>query len=145
MELFCRVTEMGFVPLDDTDYEVKKKLHLGTDVCVRISMPRNLRFHRKFMALLRLTVDNMRESVQKDLNIYNVDALLAAVKIDMGYYDTFKVGNRYVIKLRSISFAKMDETQFGHFYDLAVTDILNRYLMGTNRNALLQEVEEFYS
>ena len=105
-------------------------------------MPRNLRFHKKFMALLRLTLDNLPEDIQQSMHIYSIEAMLAAVKIDLGYYDTVQVSGRNVVKLRSISFARMDETAFGRFYDLAVTDILNNYLQGADRNLLLQEVEE---
>mgnify|MGYP000322267384 CR=1 FL=1 len=142
MDFFCRVTPAGLVPLDDMDWEQKKQLRLGSDVRVHITMPRNLRFHKKFMALLRLTLDNLPEDIQQSMHIYSIEAMLAAVKIDLGYYDTVQVSSRNVVKLRSISFAKMDEAAFERFYDLAVTDILNNYLQGADRNLLLQEVEE---
>ncbi|WP_462375948.1 DUF1367 family protein [Segatella buccae] len=142
MDFFCRVTPAGLVPLDDMDWEQKKQLRLGSDVRVHITMPRNLRFHKKFMALLRLTLDNLPEDIQQSMHIYSIEAMLAAVKIDLGYYDTVQVSGRNVVKLRSISFAKMDEAAFERFYDLAVTDILNNYLQGADRNLLLQEVEE---
>ena len=138
MDFFCRVTPAGLVPLDDMDWEQKKQLRLGSDVRVHITMPRNLRFHKKFMALLRLTLDNLPEDIQQSMHIYSIEAM----KIDLGYYDTVQVSGRNVVKLRSISFAKMDETAFERFYDLAVTDILNNYLQGADRNLLLQEVEE---
>jgi hypothetical protein len=143
MDFFCRVTEKGLVPLDDNDWEVKKQLKLGSDVQVRVVMPRNIKFHRKFFALLNLTLDNLQEEVQNRLHIYSIETLLAAIKIDLGYYDTVNVGGRYVIRLRSISFGKMDETAFEKFYDNAVTNILNNYLKGTDRNQLLQEVQSF--
>lgn len=142
MDFFCRVTPAGLVPLDDMDWEQKKQLRLGSDVRVHITMPRNLRFHKKFMALLRLTLDNLPEDIQQSMHIYSIEAMLAAVKIDLGYYDTVQVSGGNVVKLRSISFARMDEAAFERFYDLAVTDILNNYLQGADRNLLLQEVEE---
>jgi hypothetical protein len=143
MDFFCRVTENGLVPLDDNDWEVKKQLKLGSDVHVRVAMPRNIKFHRKFFALLNLTLDNLPEVLQNDLHIYNLESLLVAIKIDLGYFSTVNVTGRYVVKLRSISFAKMDEAAFEKFYDIAVTDILNNYLKGTDRNQLLQEVQSF--
>lgn len=143
MDFFCRVTEKGLVPLDDNDWEVKKQLKLGSDVQVRVVMPRNIKFHRKFFALLNLTLDNLPEVLQNKLHIYNIESLLAAIKIDLGYFNTVNVTGRYVVKLRSISFAKMDEAAFEKFYDIAVTNILNNYLKGTDRNQLLQEVQSF--
>ena len=143
MDFFCRVTENGLVPLDDNDWEVKKQLKLGSDVHVLVAMPRNIKFHRKFFALLNLTLDNLPEVLQNELHIYNIESLLAAIKIDLGYFNTVNVTGRYVVKLRSISFAKMDEAAFEKFYDNAVTNILNNYLKGTDRNQLLQEVQSF--
>lgn len=145
MDFYCRVTSKGLVPMDETDWEIAKQLRLGQDVKVHISMPRNIKFHRKFFALLNLTFDNLPEQIQKELHIFSIETLLVAIKIDLGYYDWINVAGRNVVKLRSISFAKMDEVQFEHFYDLAVTDILSNYLRGTDRNALLQEVEKFIS
>lgn len=145
MDFYCKVTSTGLVPLDAGDLQQYKKLSLGSDVRVRVTMPRNIRFHRKFFALLQLVFDNLPEDLQHDRNIYSVEALLAAIKIDMGYYSNVRVSGRNVIKLRSISFAKMDEAQFSRFYDLAVTHILHSYLPGTDRNVLLQEVEQFIS
>lgn len=97
MDLFCRVTPAGLVPLDDMDWEQKKQLRLGSDVRVHITMPRNLRFHKKFMALLRLTLDNLPEDIQQSMRIYSIEAMLAAVKIDLGYYDTVQVSGRNVV------------------------------------------------
>ena len=145
MDFYCRVTPSGLVPTDDADWEVARQLRIGTDVKVHVSRPRNIKFHRKFFALLKLTFDNLPEKLQASHKIYSIEAMLAAVKIDLGYYDTIKVAGRNTVKLRSISFAQMDETQFERFYDLAVTDILSNYLRGTDRNALLQEVEQFIS
>lgn len=145
MDFYCKVTSLGLVPLDDGDLQQYRQLTLDSDVRVHLTMPRNLRFHRKFFALLQLVLENIPEPLQHQRAIYSVETLLAAIKIDMGYFATVKVAGRSVIKLRSISFAKMDEAQFERFYDLAVTDILNNYLPGTSRNALLQEVEQFIS
>ena len=143
MDIFCRVTDMGLVPLDDVDFEAKKRLKIGSNVKCSITQPRNIGFHKKFFALLTLTFDNLPETVQQQTNIYSIEAMLTAIKIDLGYFDIVNVNGNNVVKLRSISFSQMDETQFERFYDLSVTTILNNYLVGTNRNDLLQEVKEF--
>ena len=61
----------------------------------------------------------------------------------MGYYEVFRLNGKEVYQTKSISFAKMDQTEFEQFYDRAVTIIINKYLCGVNRQQLLQEVEEF--
>lgn len=145
MDFFCRVTPTGLVPLDEVDAEKKAQLRLGSDVRVSVTRPRNIGFHRKFFALLSITVSNLPEHIAASLHIYNVETMLAAVKIDLGYFDTLSVAGRDIIRLRSISFTKMSADEFQRFYDLAVTDILNNYLRGTDKEELLQEVEQFIS
>ena len=135
----------GLVPLDDMDWEVKKQLRLGTDVRVHVTMPRNIKFHRKFFALLNITIDNLPEATQQQLRITTTNRLLDVLKIRMGFYDIVQIDGRNVLELHSISFAKMDEYAFGKFYDQAVTEILSFFLQGTDRNELLQEVEQFIS
>lgn len=143
MKFYCRVTPQGLIPLDDIDFEAKKKLRPGSDVLVQVSMPRNIRFHRKFFALLHIVLDNLPKQLQKKLHVYSVETLLAAIKIDLGYFDTFNVDGRDVVKLRSISFAKMSEGQFAVFYDRAVAYVLSRLIPGTDRADLIQAVEQF--
>jgi hypothetical protein len=143
MDLYCRVTETGLVPLGEMDWELKKLLKVGTDVKVRVSRPRNIKFHHKFFALLQLTLDNLPEKLQADKGIYSLESLLAALKIDLGYFTTSKINGCEVVKLCSISFASMSQQDFERFYDLSITCILNNYLRGTNRKDLEQEVEAF--
>lgn len=145
MELYCRVTPTGFVPLDDIDWEKKRQLRLDSDVRVRITKPRNIRFHRKFFALLNIAFDNLPEQVQQNRKIDSIEKLLSLIKIHLGYYNVVKIDGRDVIDLHSIIFAKMDETDFRIFYDRAVSDILQCFLQGTDRNDLIQEVEDFIS
>ena len=149
MEFYCRVLPEGLVPLDDVDWNEKNKLGIGKDVKVHITNPRNLKFHRKFMALLTIVYDNLPEKFcnpeDGEHYIGNLSSLLSAIKIDLGYCEIFRVDGKLIYKPKSISFGKMDQSEFEHFYDRAVTDILKKYLCGTNRNLLLQEVEAFIS
>ena len=145
MDFYCKVTSIGLVPLDDNDLQQKKRLRLGSEVRVHVTLPRNIKFHRKFFALLNIVFNNLPEDIQRCTNIYSVESLLTAIKIDMGYFDTTTVKRYKVVRTKSISFAAMDEAQFSKFYDNAVTDILTNYLPGTDRNDLLNEVSEFIS
>lgn len=147
MDFYCCVKPEGLVPLDDIDWSEKNKLGIGREVKVHITMPRNLKFHRKFMALLTIVCDNLPEKFTNSENsgsyIGNLSSLLTAIKIDMGYYEVFRLNGKEVYQTKSISFAKMDQTEFEQFYDRAITTIINKYLCGVNRQQLLQEVEEF--
>ena len=145
MEFYCRVTATGLVPLDEFDAEQKSKLRLDSDVKVKVSYPRNLEFHRKLMALCRITADNLPHAIAEERHIYNTETMLAAIKIDLGMFDVVDVAGRSIVRLHSISFAKMDESEFERFYDRAVTDILENYLIGADREELKEEVKQFIS
>ena len=99
MDFFCRVLPEGLVPLDDADWNEKRKLGIGKDVKVHITIPRNLKFHRKFMALLTIVYDNLPEKFSNphDPNNYigNLSSLLAAIKKDLGYCDIFRVNGEW--------------------------------------------------
>lgn len=143
MEILCRVTAQGLVPMYDSDYEEKKQLSVGETVLCTIKKPRNYEFHKKFFALVRLTLDNLPEQMVSALGIYNEADMLNCLKLDLGLYDVFRYGSRQLIKPRSISFAAMDETEFHKFYDRCVDIILQTYLRGTDRHSLLEEIERF--
>ena len=112
MKLYCTVTEYGLTPYDDNDLQLFRRLKRGAVVKVETRAPRNLRFHRKFFALMRVTFDK----------------LLMLLKMDMGCYDVVEIGEHRFIKPHSIIFAEMDETEFSEFYNKALTCILNNYL-----------------
>ena len=62
MDIYCRVTDIGLVPMYDSDLDEKHRLRIGDNVLCTIKRPRNYEFHKKYFALLRLTVANFRTS-----------------------------------------------------------------------------------
>lgn len=52
MKLYLLNTREGLKPMYDEDYDEKKKLKIGEVYEAEIRQPRNLRFHRKYFALL---------------------------------------------------------------------------------------------
>lgn len=143
MKVYCRVTDYGLVPLYDSDYEEKKKLKPGDTVLCEIKRPRNYEFLKKFFALIRLTFDNLPEHLHHALSIYSEEDMLTSLKLDLGLCTTVRYGMREVIKEGSISFAAMDESEFERFYNRCIDMILHRYLRGTDRKALMEEIERF--
>lgn len=143
MKIYCRVTPTGLVPLDDNDWQQSRRLRQGSDVCCTITQPRNLRFHRKFFALLAITFDNLPERLQQSAGLTTIEALLSAIKFDLGHFDVVRIRGHDYIRPRSISFAQMSQPAFEHFYNAAVALILARYLPGTSPDALHEQVAQF--
>lgn len=144
MDIYCRVTPYGLVPLYDSDHDLKRRLRVGSTVRCRISQPRNYEFHKKFFALLRLTCDNLPLPLVERWNIRSVDDMLRRFKRDLGLFTSTvnELGERE-IEYRSISFAAMDEEEFGRFYADCVNLVLGKYIRGLDRDDLLAEVEHF--
>lgn len=144
MKIYCRVTDTGLIPKYDSDGDEKHRLAVGEDVLVEIKRPRNYEFHKKFFALIRLTFDNLPERLHHMLNVWSEEDLLVCIKLDLGLATTIYHGGRECIKLGSISFAAMDNTKFEQFYNRALDLILRKYLRGTDKQQLIQELQRFY-
>lgn len=143
MKILCQVTELGLMPMYDSDLEEKRKLKIGSTVLCDVKKPRNYKFHKKFFALLRLTFDNLPHHLHESLNIYSEEDLLLSLKIDLGISFVVNISGHDVYREGSISFAAMDEAEFEGFYHRCVNVILHRYLKGTGRQDLIDEVERF--
>lgn len=144
MDIYCRVTPYGLVPLYDSDHDLKQRLRVGSTVRCRVSLPRNYRFHKKFFALVRLTFDNLPLPLVERWNVRSEADMLRRFKRDLGYFSsTVNEAGEREIEYRSISFAAMDEQEFERFYDDCVNLVLYQYIPGINRQDLLEEVEQF--
>lgn len=143
MDIYCRVTDIGLIPMYDSDLDEKHRLRIGDNVLCTIKRPRNYEFHKKYFALLRLTVANLPHLIQQQMQIFTEEDLLDCLKIDLGLFTTRWHGGRQIVKTGSISFAKMDNTDFEKFFSRSVDAILRIYLRGTDRQALIEEVENY--
>ena len=143
MDIYCRVTDIGLIPMYDSDLDEKHRLRIGDNVLCTIKRPRNYDFHKKYFALLRLTVANLPNLIQQQMQIFTEEDLLDCLKIDLGLFTTRWHGGRQIVKTGSISFAKMDNTEFEKFFSRSVDAILRIYLRGTDRQALIEEVENY--
>lgn len=143
MDIYCRVTSYGLIPLYDSDYDLSKKLRVGTTVRCRISLPRNYEFHKKFFALVRLTFENLPYPLVKRWNINSLEDMVKRFKYDLGYYQVTYIDGEKQIEYKSISFAEMDQEEFEEFYNASVNLVLTTYIRGIDKDDLKEEVENF--
>lgn len=143
MEILCRVTDAGLVPMYGSDLDEKKRLKVGSDVVCSIRKARNYKFHKKFFALLNVCLDNMPDERAQAWNIWTVEDLKFALKLDLGYAAVVCLCGKTVIKEQSLAFDKMDETEFDKFYRKALDVICRKYLRGVDKQALDEELINF--
>lgn len=121
-------------PAEGSAVELLRGIKQGAEVSVEIRRPRNIKFHRKFFALVRLVYDN--QNVCQSQN-----ELLDAIKLMVGHVNQVRLPSGEIAKVpASISFAAMDEPAFNDFWNRAVDVVVRDIIPGLNREDLENEV-----
>lgn len=109
------------IPAYDSDKEKLKRFKAGEPFFAEVTMPRNLRFHKKFFALMNMVFEN--QEVYK-----NLDDLRYDLTVEAGYFEEYvSFQGEVVRKAKSISFAKMDDTAFAEYYEAVLLTIVKYF------------------
>ena len=120
----------------NSDYELIKKLKLNTEYQVEIKQPRNYRFLKKFFTLINMVYEN-----QETYN--NIDDLRHDLIVSAGYYrKTINMQGVEVKRANSVSFSKMNETQFSELYN-SVIDVVVKWL-GFDKEDIKTNIEQYF-
>lgn len=136
MEIWVKNTFRGLIPMYDTDLDNKKKLKIDAEYLVKISMPRNIKFHRKMFALYNLVFQNQER--------YKVlDDLRRDITIEAGFYrERTNIYGEVIKEAESISFANMEEYVFSELYNRSL-DVIVKYFH-FDRQSMIDEIEQFF-
>lgn len=107
---------------------------MGREVMAKVSQPRNIRFHRKYFALLGAALSLI------DVD-YTPEQFRALCTVGAGYCDFVEGESGLVAVPRSISFAQMDETTFERLYQDTLTFICKRWILD---NEQLDAIVRFF-
>ena len=147
MEFFA-VKKLGKLhPFGSEDADLLKKMKEGEAYRVKVSMPRNIKFHKKYFVLLNITFNNLPEEMPictpdgKRIEIKTIDSLLWHIKMQAGHYEErMTLGGRKILEAKSIAFHRMDAPEFEEFYNRSIDVILKYFLIGTGKQDLAAEV-----
>ena len=123
MKLLVINTPRGLVPLEDDDYEVKKKLKIGETYSVEVKIARNVDFHRKYFSLISYAWEFLDE---KEADTFKTkENFRKYLEISAGHCDViFHPRLQEFVEIpKSISFAKMDNGEFTILYE-RVKDVI---------------------
>lgn len=134
MEILLQKRMGALVPADEAAEDALRGVALNSVIKAKISVPRNIFFHRKFFAMLNIVMKNQDRYP-------TLDVLLSVCKLATGHAEVIRTKHGDVAIPRSISFAKMDELEFSSFYDRAVQWVLREVIPGLQRKELDREVE----
>jgi len=128
-------------PRDSLSMEKLRNLSFGADVLVKTYQRRDPVKHRKLFALCSLVAD-AHPAFETGTDVLNSLKLLA------NHYEQFTGVNpdtgEIVIyhALKSISFAEMDEQEFGNFYRKAVRAVLDNFLPDIGEDVVISQMLE---
>lgn len=119
-----------------SDYDNKRKLKVGQDYLVTVTTKRNIRFHRKYFALLNLVFQNQE--------IYNnLDDLRKDLTIAAGFHrERLNIHGEIILEAESINFASMDDIKFSELYSRTIDQIVKYF--NFDRQDIINEVEQFF-
>lgn len=124
MILYLLNTASGLKPLYDGDFEEKKKLKIGESYKATIVKPRNILFHRKFMALINLaydnskTVENARIAAENNKAVipFTTDSYRKYCLIKCGFALIYQTPKGVFVEAESMAFDSMSEDRFTDVY-----------------------------
>lgn len=119
-----------------SDYDKIKKIKPNETIEFEYRKKRNIKFHNKLFALLNLVYQN-----QEHYN--NIDHLRTDLTIAAGFYEKrYSVHGEEVIEPKSISFASMDEFEFGEYYNRIIDQIVKYFHF--DRQDILENIEQHF-
>lgn len=120
----------------DSDYEKAKKIKVGETYEYEYKQLRNIKFHRKFFALLNMLFQNQE--------IYNnIEHLRKDLTIDAGYYESRpNLYGEEIKEAKSISFANMGEDEFNEYYNAVLDCIVTHF--NFEKQEIIDNVNQYF-
>lgn len=138
MELFLMNTAQGLKPLYDEDYEEKKRLKIGQTYKAKISVPRNVSFHRKYWSMISCAWDLLTEKQREFFG--SKENFRKTLQVAAGHCErVFHLRLREWVEVpKSIAFDKMKGDEFEDLYR-GVRDVLLRVFL---KHLTIEQFEE---
>ena len=108
----------SFIPVHDSDYDVAKRIKEGLATTFEVKFNRNLGFHKKFQALVKLAYDN------QDTNL-SFESFKELLIIRSGHFTIAPTGCGLQMFPVSIDFDSMDQIRFEKVYSSVLDTVLN--------------------
>ena len=137
MKLTVKKTYLGLLPASRAEFD---KLQLAKFIDgelyeVEINKKRNIKFHRKFFALINLCFEN--QDVYK-----NIDDLRKELIIEAGFSrEVITHHGEIKREALSLSFSSMDEIQFEDVYGKVLTEVM--MMLDCNNDEINEQLKNF--
>lgn len=144
MEIRLLNTPSGLKPLYDEDYDQKKKLKIGEIYKAKITIARNINFHRKYFALINCAWAYQNERTTKHFK-NNVECFRKTVEIAAGHCDTvYNLSLKSWVDIpKSIAFDKLKQEEFEDLYERVKDVLFTTFLKGIDEEEFLNNMIDF--
>lgn len=133
-----------YSPKFESDIEISRKFSLGQEVAASATDRdlRNVAFHRKYFALLKLAYSNLPHNLEK--LFANIEEFRTELKIQIGCRErrVSMSGKEYFIP-KSMRFDKMSQTEFEEVYSKTLDFICVHVLRGVDKKELDDQIMDF--
>lgn len=140
-------SRLGLIPSGTEANTWFMRLKSGAEVNVTVTVPRNLKFHRKFFAMLHVSFDahDWPEIETESGPVKcSFEMFRAYVTIKSGHYEMdVTPEGKLRPRAKSIAFAKMSEAEFNKVYSDVLNVILLRFLPGWDDDTMNEAVNNF--
>lgn len=138
MEIFLVKTLAGSLkPAFESDHEKFKKVPLNEPISFKWTKKRNLKFHKKFFALINMVYQNQEVYNNQDEMRYDL-TVEAGFFIDKTNFITGEITRHP----KSISFDKMDDIEFSEFYNRFIDAVIN--WLKWDKQDILDNIEQYF-
>lgn len=130
------------------DSEALDAIDKGKPVKVKITVPRNPKFHRKMFALISVIFEFMDDETKKLLNVWTAEELRNRIKIDTGRYTLHIVGAGSTLPEGtpiyipdSMAYEAMDDHEFEVLFDQTIMISIEKYIPAQTYDSVNEAVE----
>lgn len=120
----------------DHDNIKKSRFKVGEVYEIEYKKPRNIKYHRKYFALLNLVYSNQEY-------FEDFESFREYIIIKSGYYIKTVTAKGEFFKAKSISFASMDNIAFEKLFD-STLDVVIAEFIPISKEEIKNEIAEFY-
>lgn len=144
MRVYLVRTPQGLAAASEADREALDSLKVGRTYGVDIKSTRNVRFHNKYMKLMRTAWEYMRER-QQDFFRNNFDTFRKTMEVASGccerVYDLKR--KEWLEVPKSIAFDKMSEQEFRLLYERVKDTLFATALKGVGEREFLETLNDY--
>jgi len=138
LKLRLKKIDAGLVPADSETYEELKKVKNFAVVHGNFRRQRNVRFHRKWFALLKMAFDQFEPEItdehpqwgepQTNFERFRKDIIILTGR----YTRVVRLDGSVALEAASVSFANMGDDEFQKLYSESIDVIIKHVMNGTS-------------